>query len=51
LVFSGALLLWGVASFGTALVNSVGAMFGPRLLLGVGEAPFIPAGVRTLSDW
>jgi sugar phosphate permease len=50
-VYSGALLLWGVASFLTVLVNSVGALFGPRLLLGVGEAPFIPAAVRTLSDW
>ena len=26
-------------------------MFGPRLLLGVGESPFIPAAVRTVSDW
>jgi sugar phosphate permease len=50
-VYSGALLIWGAASFLTVLVNSVGALFGPRLLLGVGEAPFIPAGVRTLSDW
>lgn len=50
-VYSGALVVWAGCSFLTALVNSVGALFGPRLLLGVGEAPFIPAAVRTMSDW
>ncbi|HEY9413881.1 MAG TPA: MFS transporter, partial [Pseudonocardia sp.] len=50
-LYSGAMLLWGVASFLTVLANSVGALFGPRLLLGVAESPFIPASVRTLSDW
>ena len=50
-VYSGGLLIWGLASFLTVLVNSAGALFGPRLLLGVGEAPFIPAAVRTMSDW
>jgi ACS family D-galactonate transporter-like MFS transporter len=50
-VYSAALLLWAVSSFLTALVNSVGTLFGPRLLLGVGEAPFAPAAIRTLSDW
>jgi MFS transporter, ACS family, D-galactonate transporter len=49
--YTGALLVWSVASLAGAGVSSAGAMFGPRLLLGVGEAPFIPAGVRTLSDW
>ena len=51
IVFTGALLVWAVASFLAAAMNSIGALFGPRLLLGVGEAPFIPAAVRTLSDW
>jgi MFS transporter, ACS family, D-galactonate transporter len=46
-----ALLVWSVSSFLTALVTSIGAMFGPRLLLGVGEAPFAPAAIRTLADW
>jgi sugar phosphate permease len=50
-VYAGALLVWALASFLTATVNSVGALFGPRLLLGVGEAPFIPAAVRVMSDW
>ncbi|TCK27876.1 MFS transporter [Pseudonocardia endophytica] len=46
-----ALLVWSVSSFLTALVTSIGALFGPRLLLGVGEAPFAPAAIRTLADW
>jgi MFS transporter, ACS family, D-galactonate transporter len=50
-VYSAALVVWALAGFGAALVSSIGALFGPRLLLGVGEAPFIPASVRTLSDW
>lgn len=50
-VYAAALLVWALASFLAAVVNSIGALFGPRLLLGVGEAPFIPAAVRTLSDW
>ena len=50
-LYSAALLVWAVSSFLTAAVNSVGALFGPRLLLGVGEAPFAPAAIRTLSDW
>jgi hypothetical protein len=49
-VYTGAMVLWGVASFLTALTSSIGAMFGPRLLLGVAESPFIPAAVRTISD-
>jgi ACS family D-galactonate transporter-like MFS transporter len=50
-LYSGALVIWGISSFLAAAVNSVGAMFGPRLLLGIGESPFIPAAVRTVSDW
>ncbi|MDT7642231.1 MAG: transporter, family, D-galactonate transporter, partial [Pseudonocardiales bacterium] len=50
-VYSGALLIWAASSFLTVLANSIGALFGPRLLLGVGESPFIPAAVQTMSDW
>jgi sugar phosphate permease len=50
-LYFGALLIWSASCFLTALVNSTGAMFGPRLLLGVGESPFIPAAVRTMADW
>ncbi|GAA5156716.1 MFS transporter [Pseudonocardia eucalypti] len=50
-LYSAALTVWAASSFLTAAVNSLGAMFGPRLLLGIGEAPFAPAAIRTLSDW
>lgn len=50
-LYPAALLVWAVSSFATVLVNSIGTLFGPRLLLGVGEAPFAPAAIRTLSDW
>lgn len=50
-LYSLALLVWALASFLTTLVTSIGALFGPRLLLGVGEAPFAPAAIRTLADW
>jgi MFS transporter, ACS family, D-galactonate transporter len=50
-LYSLALLVWALSSFLTTLVHSVVAMFGPRLLLGIGEAPFAPAAIRTLSDW
>ncbi|NMH96882.1 MFS transporter [Pseudonocardia acidicola] len=50
-LYSVALLVWAVSSFLTTFAHSVAAMFGPRLLLGVGEAPFAPAAIRTLSDW
>jgi sugar phosphate permease len=51
ILYSAALLIWAVSSFLTTLAGSVAAMFGPRLLLGVGEAPFAPAAIRTLADW
>ncbi|GAB1813336.1 MFS transporter [Mycobacterium sp. MUNTM1] len=49
--YTAALSVWSLASFLGAAANSVASMFGPRLLLGVGESPFIPAAVRTVSDW
>lgn len=49
--YAGALSVWSVASFAGAAAHSVGSMFGPRLLLGIGESPFIPTAVRTVSDW
>ncbi|NKQ51703.1 MFS transporter [Amycolatopsis sp. K13G38] len=50
-LYSLALLVWAVSSLLTTLVRSAGALFGPRLLLGIGEAPFAPAAIRTLADW
>ena len=43
--------LWTVATFGGALAPSLGALFGARLLLGVGEAPTFPASAKAVGQW
>ena len=44
-------LLWSVATFGGALAPSLGALFGARFLLGVGEAPTFPACAKAVGRW
>ncbi len=43
--------LWSIASFGAAVSSSIGALFGARLLLGVGEAPTFPASAKAVGRW
>ncbi len=43
--------LWSVASFAAAAAPSVGALFGARFLLGVGEAPTFPANAKAIGKW
>jgi ACS family D-galactonate transporter-like MFS transporter len=43
--------LWSVATFGGALAPSLGALFGARFLLGVGEAPTFPANAKAVGQW
>jgi len=45
------IILWSVATFGGALAPSLGALFGARLLLGVGEAPTFPASAKAVGRW
>lgn len=44
-------LLWTLASMGSAVAPSLGAFFGTRLLLGIGEAPTFPANVKAIGYW
>ncbi len=44
-------LLWSVATLGSALAPSLGALFGARLLLGIGEAPTFPANAKAVGQW
>ncbi len=44
-------LLWTLASLGCAAAPNLGAFFGTRLLLGVGEAPTFPANVKAVGYW
>jgi ACS family D-galactonate transporter-like MFS transporter len=43
--------LWSVATFGGALAPSLGALFGARFVLGVGEAPTFPASAKAVGQW
>ncbi len=43
--------LWSVASFAAAIAPGLGAFFGARLLLGVGEAPTFPANAKAIGKW
>ena len=43
--------LWSVATFGGALAPSLGALFGARFLLGIGEAPTFPACAKAVGHW
>lgn len=45
------LALWSTAQMLTGLVRSFGTFMLLRGLLGAGEAPFYPAGVRSVREW
>ncbi|HTC43602.1 MAG TPA: MFS transporter [Steroidobacteraceae bacterium] len=45
------IMLWTVATFGAAVAPSLSALFGARLLLGVGEAPTFPASAKAVGRW
>jgi MFS family permease len=44
-------LLWTLASLGSAAAPNLGAFFGTRLMLGIGEAPTFPANVKAIGYW
>ncbi|MFL6450238.1 MAG: MFS transporter [Bryobacteraceae bacterium] len=44
-------LLWTLASLGSAAAPNLGAFFGTRLLLGIGEAPTFPSNVKAIGYW
>ncbi len=44
-------LLWTLASLGSAAAPNLGAFFGSRLMLGIGEAPTFPANVKAIGYW
>ena len=45
------IILWSVATFGGAIAPSLSALFGARLLLGIGEAPTFPASAKAVGRW
>src|SRR6201996_5002407 len=43
--------LWSVASFAASIAPNLGAFFGARLLLGIGEAPTFPGNAKAIGYW
>lgn len=43
--------LWAIASFASAAAGGLGMLIVARLLLGVGEAPTVPAGWKAIGQW
>jgi MFS family permease len=50
-VLGSGLVLWSAAQMLTGFVRGFGMFIALRVLLGVGEAPFYPAGVRSTREW
>ena len=46
-----AILIWGCASVGTSLVNSVAGLCVARAILGLGESGNFPAAVKAVTEW
>lgn len=50
-VLGGGLVLWSAAQMLTGLVRSLPTFLVLRVLLGIGEAPFYPSGIRSTREW
>jgi sugar phosphate permease len=50
-VLGAGLTVWSVAQMGTAFVWGLPSFLALRVVLGVGEAPFFPAGMRSIREW
>src|SRR5258706_910263 len=44
-------VIWSVASFAAAISSGIGGLFAARLLLGIGEAPTVPAHSKATGYW
>jgi MFS family permease len=50
-VLGGGLVVWSAAQMLTGFVRSLPQFLMLRVLLGAGEAPFYPSGVRSVREW
>ena len=50
-VLGGGLTLWSAAQMLTGFVRGLPTFLFLRVLLGIGEAPFYPAGIRSVREW
>ena len=51
IAYAGAVVWWSLFTAAAALANTFGALFGARLLLGVGEAPAYPSNAKIVAEW
>lgn len=51
IVLGGGLIFWSLMQALTGMVNSFSHFILLRIGLGIGEAPFMPAGVKSINDW
>ncbi|HEY0796095.1 MAG TPA: MFS transporter, partial [Acidisarcina sp.] len=51
LILGAAMGVWSLAQMATGLVRNFGSFVMLRVGLGLGEAPFMPAGVKAVNDW
>lgn len=51
IVLGGGLLFWSVMQAMAGAVNSFSHFIMLRIGLGIGEAPFMPSGVKVVNDW
>jgi sugar phosphate permease len=51
IILGAGLAVWSTAQMLTGFVRSLPAFLALRLLLGTGEAPFYPSGVRSVREW
>ncbi len=51
IVLGAGLIFWSAMQALTGMVNSFSHFILLRIGLGIGEAPFMPAGVKSINDW
>jgi sugar phosphate permease len=51
IILGAGLAVWSTAQMLTGFVRSLPAFLALRVLLGAGEAPFYPSGVRSVCEW
>ncbi len=51
IVLGAGLIFWSLMQALTGMVNSFSHFILMRIGLGIGEAPFMPAGVKSITDW
>jgi sugar phosphate permease len=51
LILSAGMMVWSLAQVATGAVSGFASLILTRVGLGVGEAPFLPGGVKVIHDW